>query len=1058
MSRLRPLLATLLLFWGLLTSALAERSWQEIMREIEIATGNIKQAQKVVAASEQKTQVAIDKVRNAEHFEGPQWSELDKAMQDYASAFQEQTKIIDSNVRTILKLNPSADIPSVEFDPPMIRPTIREMEEIRDELKRTVQRAKNFKAARQQDRAKVGLEMEQGTEEAFKQAVIDAVDAPINPDGSVKYGALIGVPINNDGSIDYDALLSAFLPLPAKVAAAGMKVGFGLYFYAQEMKAGVMQIKTFKEQIAYADQAIERAQANVQSAEQGIQYLEGYWKRKDELMNSFYRMRSAWSGMADQSRQEIKREEAQQFEQEMAKPKVGVNTYFDPPLQSSDVEPEANGVLRELRSAADAAMQGGDPDGYWSILMSKVENYASQSERAQAATKQAQDAYYAAYEAYRQNVERIWAAYSAATRGRCWCDPAVQAAADAANRATQAAYAGLQPYVKALNRAQREQSRIYMVISLVSSGTYRLHQEMYQFASIGSTNLNRSFQLALSQFRDSQDELYGALIQLPDRYQIEGMQRYLAGLDEMIRHDLYWGYDPGSIRSGILAYAENVRQIGINARQRVPEYKRVVLSALQVAKEHKNQLNALLDKDAMLIASLWDGSLNYMYWPWSPENAWHREGDQRKERLESWKSYLEEAFKVNERSDLDFIAGFNYDGLASQIEAKAEGLADIAYRLESYRYRLAMLNAQLDQVSRKLTGQGINQVRPKAAQVLVEEEFAKGQWRALSAAAEAAVTPATRNLAKRYVPLMASGYGPRPQLLIAQSALYMAMQLQMKNYLSSRNYGAFIPVPDADYRPLAEQWQALAPLYERFDSQAASARAIFEQVKLPDIRVLYERYQAIPEGQRYLVQSAHQSFLGEFQYLNSYVQLMLSSLEPLGDVSRNNVKGILEDIIGGYPKALQEYREREERMRREAEEAARRAEQQRKERELRENDGIRTLYQSFANAYQARNLRGVLALMSPQWQAADGTGLIELEDTLSNSFRVFDSISFAISGLSVRQLSPGTYEVSYEVTLVGKITRRNIKHEERGKVVDIVDFLPDGPVISRTSGNAFMIK
>lgn len=1058
MRSLRQLGVCLVLFWGLLGGLRAERSWQEISREIEIARGNIEQAEKAVAASEQKTQVAIDKVRNAEHFEGPQWSELEKAMQDYASSFQQQTKIIDSNVRNILKLDPAANLPSIEFDPPMIRPTIREMEEIRDELKRTVQRAKNFKAARQQDRAKVGLEMEQGSEEAFKQAVIDAVDAPINPDGSVKYGALIGVPINNDGSIDYDALLSAFLPLPAKVAAAGMKVGFGLYFYAQEMKAGVMQIKTFKEQIAYADQAIERAQANVQSAEQGIKYLEGYWSKKEELMKSFYQMRNAWSGMADQSRQEIKREEAQQFEQELAKPKFTTNNYFDPPLQPSEVEPEANGVLHELRSAADAAMQGGDPDGYWSVLMSRFESYASQSERAQAATKQAGDAYSAAWQTVNATVQRIWDAYWATARGRCWCDPVLQAAAAAANHATQAAYDSLKPYIAALNRAQREQARIWMVIGQISNGSSRLQQEMYQYASIGSASLNRSFGMAVNEFYEQLNELYASRGQLPDRYQIEGMQRYLVGLDESIQHDLYWGYDPGGIRSGILAYAENVRQIGQTARRQAPEYKRTLLAAQQAAKQYKNDLNAQLDKDAMLIASFWDNSLSYMYWPWSRETAWRREGDQRKERLADWKRYFEDSFKVDEKSDVDFVAGFDYDGLASQIEAKAAGLEDIAYRLESYRYRLAMSNALLDPISRKLTKQGLYQPRTKTAQMLVQEELDKSPWSALSAAADAAVSKASRDLAARYIPLYAGGYGPRPRLMVAQSALYMAMQTAMKNYLSARNYGGFVPVPDADYKPLGEQWQALAPLYERFDSLAASARVPFEQVKLPDVTALHQRYQAIPEGQRHLVQGAHQNFLQEYRYLSDYLINMLTALEPVGDVSRNNVKGILEDIIGGYPKALQEYREREERMRREAEEAAKRAEQQRKERELRENDGIRTLYQNFASAYQSRNLRGVLALMSPQWQAADGTGLIELEDTLSNSFRVFDSISFAISGLSVRQLSPGTYEVSYEVTLVGKITRRNIKHEERGKVVDIVDFLPDGPVISRTSGNAFMIK
>lgn len=1053
------LVCCLLLWLGAQAPALAERSWQEIARGIEIAQGNIAQAQKVIGGAEQKAQAAVDKVKNADHFEGPQWTELEKAMQDYANTFQQQTKIIDSNVRTILKLDPAANLPNIEFNPPMLRPTIREMEDVRDELKRTVQRAKNFKAARQQDRAKVALEMEQSTEEAFKQTVIDALDAPVNTDGSIKYGALIGVPINNDGSIDYDSLLSAFLPLPAKVAATGMKVGFGLYFYAEEMKSGVMQIKTFKDQIAYADLAIERAQANVQSAEQGLKLLDGYWNKKEELMKSFYQLRNAWSGLADQSRQEIKREEAKEFEQEMAKPKLPAsNSNYDPPLQATEVEPEANAALRELRSAADAAMQGGDPDGYWSILMSKVTSYSTQTEKARAAVKQASDAYSAAAQTVRQTVDRIWENYWAMARGRCWCDPALRAAAEAANRASQQAYASLTPYNTALNRAHREQARIYMVINLVSNGSYRLQQEMSQYAARGSANLSRSFQLSVSEFREILSEMYAARSQLPDRYQIEYMQRYLAELDERIQHDLFWGYDPAGIRAGILAYAENVRQTGETARRQIPEYKRSLLVALQAAKQYKNDLNALLDKDAMLMASAWDGSLSYMYWPWSPESAWHREGDQRKQRIADWKRYIEDGFKFDEKADIDFVGSFDYNGLARQIEAKAEGLQDLVSRLETYRYRLGMMNSLLEPVSRKLTGQPLYRPRSKPALTLVEEEMNKSPWSGISSAADAAVSKETRALAKASIPLYAAGYGPRPHLLAAQNALLQAAQVQMKNNLSSRNYGGFVPVPESDFKPLAEQWAALKPIYEQFDAQAASARARIQEIKLPNTSMLYASYQAIPERQRYQVQGPHQNFLAELRYLNDYLIALSSSLEPIGDISRNNVKGMLEELIGGYPKALQDYKEREERQRREYEEASKRAEQERVQRSEKENNGIRSLYQNFVNAYQSRNLRGLLSYMHPQWQAADGTSLIEFEDTLANSFRVFDSITFAISGMSVRQLSPGSYEVSYEVVLTGRISRRNIKHEERGKVVDIVDFLPEGPVISRTSGSAFMIK
>jgi len=95
--------------------------------------------------------------------------------------------------------------------------------------------------------------------------------------------------------------------------------------------------------------------------------------------------------------------------------------------------------------------------------------------------------------------------------------------------------------------------------------------------------------------------------------------------------------------------------------------------------------------------------------------------------------------------------------------------------------------------------------------------------------------------------------------------------------------------------------------------------------------------------------------------------------------------------------------------------------------------------------------------MGAHWQAADGSDIGDLEETLSNSFRVFDSVTFSISGMSIRQVGPGSYEVSYDVQLVGRMSRRNIKHEEKSRVTDIVDVLPDGPVISRTSGGSISI-
>lgn len=114
---------------------------------------------------------------------------------------------------------------------------------------------------------------------------------------------------------------------------------------------------------------------------------------------------------------------------------------------------------------------------------------------------------------------------------------------------------------------------------------------------------------------------------------------------------------------------------------------------------------------------------------------------------------------------------------------------------------------------------------------------------------------------------------------------------------------------------------------------------------------------------------------------------------------------------------------------------------------------IKDLYQKFVQSYQSKNLNGVLRAMTSQWQASDGSGLPDLEDTLRNSFRVFDVIQFRIDGLQVQKAGADTYNVSYAATLSGRINRLNVKHEETSNVQDVVQITPDGPRIVRTKGN-----
>jgi hypothetical protein len=1048
--------------------ARAERSWQEIARETEIVRGNIVQAEGIVAKSEQAVQAALTKVQNAERFEGPHWVELDQAMTAYTQTFSQQVKVIDNQVKTLLRLNPSADLPGLNLSPPQFKPAVKGMEAVRDDLKRAVLRARRFKAERQSDRAKVNLEMYQRTED-------QAVDLGLN---------FAGVPIGSDGSINYGDIVASLLPLPAQMINTGVGLTFGLYFYADEMKSGVMQIKTFADQIAFADQAIGAAEASLRSAEQGLQFLNGYWLKKEEAIKELYAARNGWASAAGASRQELKKEQQQDFQKEVDRPRYPAsNTYFEPPLLASEVEPEAKAIIRELESAAQAAMQGGDPDAYAAILNARLGDHRGKLDAARAVTGRARTAANAAATVLYNELGESGRAYEAAVRGRCWCERGVFEAAYAALTASQAAsWARYRPFDLALRAAERAEARLWMIGSLVSEGANSLYGLLWSFGQTANAGLNQQFNQSLDSFREVSADMAVLGGALPDSYSVDAINNYLGGLDERVASSLRWGADPAGLRSELLAYAESVRALGERARTTAPEYRRAALAAQQAAKELGSALKASLAKDALLIASVWDSSLGNMNRSLWDDAPWSRGTDQRKEAIARYEAGVDEAFKVWQRADLDKVISFNYEGAARQIEERAASLEAQADIIATFRHRLLAASGRLDRVSKALLQKSAFEARTQAAQARVAEELVAGPWTGLAAALDGLQAQpqaqAIRGLATQFVPATATGMGMRGRLLVAQNLLYMAAQVQMRDYIRGRGFGAFLPVRPDDFKGLDAQWTALRPLIVQFDTLAAAERGpvLAAQKEFPDGAALQAAYQRIPAASRPLVDAAYQRYNGAAVYLNDYMTSKLTALEPLGDATRNDTLARLDDWVGQYPQRLRDWERQqaeaqalferqmaaqreEERKRAEAAEKARREQEEaQKIAAQASTESVRKLYQDFAATYQARNLRGVLRFMTPDWRAADGSDLRDLEDILDNSFRVFNSIVFAISGLTIAPAGDGRFSVSYSATITGRINQMNLNHQETAQVEDTVILTPGGPKIQATRGGRIWLK
>ncbi len=99
---------------------------------------------------------------------------------------------------------------------------------------------------------------------------------------------------------------------------------------------------------------------------------------------------------------------------------------------------------------------------------------------------------------------------------------------------------------------------------------------------------------------------------------------------------------------------------------------------------------------------------------------------------------------------------------------------------------------------------------------------------------------------------------------------------------------------------------------------------------------------------------------------------------------------------------------------------------------------IKNLYHSFAYYYESKNLGALLNLLSDDWEAYDGTTVDDVEETLSESFDMFDRIKYKISNLKIEPQGKGKYRVTYTNEIKGYIYSQNLVHRESYKVVEIV--------------------
>lgn len=124
--------------------------------------------------------------------------------------------------------------------------------------------------------------------------------------------------------------------------------------------------------------------------------------------------------------------------------------------------------------------------------------------------------------------------------------------------------------------------------------------------------------------------------------------------------------------------------------------------------------------------------------------------------------------------------------------------------------------------------------------------------------------------------------------------------------------------------------------------------------------------------------------------------------------------------------------------------------------ESNQQNAITQLYVRFAQEYSNKNLSGLMSLLSDEWMSSgDGTTLMDLENTLSNSFSIFNEITCEIGSLYITSSGNNLYTVTYTITIQGINYENDIKHIEKSTVTEEVSIIDGKPKILKTLNGKF---
>ena len=1022
------------------------------------------------------------------HGDMKKWNDLDAKMAELGQTIDSNLPEISRNAAVVLALTPDEYLPSVSLG----QPFAGNLKMAADKKKELLDLAKSENDKLDKTN-KLLAQMDRNILNAAKHVVTDTIEDAVLPSQEELGGEAAIV------------VLSLYFGPPGWVVGTVVAGSFAfndliaLYYNSQAAADQARVLSQMKQSLLDRKSKLEKNISTLTDGAREMYQIEQILAKHEKKVNEYKaKITAAMDSLNEQYKSafEAKKKKLDEEAQKLAaqpKPEIKMGGWYYgmeniPPITSGEYAGEVDSMISQMRSYVQAVEDGGDPDNY-QIMVTDWHNRLNDRYR------KAREEYDQKYKLYSQASETCWKAISAASDeyNRAWdaiwngcrpwndnCRNALQAAGNRYNAAVNAAYAGLRPFGQAMVSPYREMVKLQHIHSPVASVAYPFGERINNATRAHTRDFWNEYRLWETKFGEANTNAYNAVSDVP--YWIDQWKERSNKLDEEIQRSLYWGGNIADIRTGLLATANQLKDLHKTVQEAAKKYAEANSERMRVANLAQAELTGILNKYGKLVNYYWS---SYFYMNWLGERMeFTPHAPEQEKNIKAFEDMIKKTFTLYEPENLKNAQKLDILGIAAIYENKANELTFYTDWVDTYRHRASAAAGALNRISIEKTRQGFYAARGGNAQEVLAREFAKPPWSTLGQDAEKYVAKGDFAALPWGKHQSWESLGLWQKLYAGQTVLLDKLNKDAKNYLQAKSKGWFMPVPAKTMDPLIENWKKLREVCDRFDKLAKPEHdklAGGQEQAQKEAQTVFETWGKMPKYSQDMVAGEYRRFYNAYYWLHSYIGRKIDATRTTLQPPNNSVAVNLDNLILGYAPAYEKWKKQQEEAERRMEEQRRQweaAEKARLEKEKKQAEEeaqraaraieeekkravenlslVKDFYARFKEAYEERNDSRVISMISDQWQAGDGTTLSDLQMTLRRTFKTFDEIRYNIQSLSITPGQDGRYSISYDVTITSRIYKRNLKHEEKSSIYEEVTIDKSGKAkISKTLGGRF---